>query len=99
MSGGNGAIFKAICNSGKVNGKIEYLGNQINMKGDANMGSSKIIECIYEDGVFKPLGRVDLKQGTRLLIKVGREDLSKYWGILGKASAERLAELEEEAQL
>lgn len=52
------------------------------------MGSSRVIECVYEDGVFKPLGKVDLKQGTRLLIRVGRADLTKYWGILGKASAE-----------
>ena len=63
------------------------------------MGSSKIIECVYEDGVFKPLEKVDLKQGTRLLIKMGRADRSKYWGILGKASAENLAEFEGEAQL
>lgn len=63
------------------------------------MDSSKIIECVYEDGVFKPLEKVELKQGTRLKIKVGRADLTKYWGILGKASAEKLAEFEEEAQL
>ncbi len=63
------------------------------------MGSSKIIECIYENGVFKPLEKVELKQGTRLKIKVGRADLTKYWGILGKASAEKLAEFEEEAQI
>jgi len=30
---------------------------------------------------------------------MSRCDLSKYYGILGKASAERLAELEDEAQL
>lgn len=63
------------------------------------MGSSKIIECVYEDGVFKPLEKVDLEQGTRLSIKMGRGDLSKYWGVLGKASAEKLAEIEGEAQL
>lgn len=63
------------------------------------MSSSRIIECVYEDGVFKPLEKVDLKQGTKLLIKVGRADLSKYWGILGKASAEKLAEFEGEASL
>jgi len=62
------------------------------------MGSSKVIECVYEDGVFKPLEKVDLLPGTRLSIKMGRADLSKYWGILGKASTERLAELEGEAQ-
>ncbi|MHB8120267.1 MAG: antitoxin family protein [Methanothrix sp.] len=61
------------------------------------MSASKTIECVYEGGVFKPLEKVDLKDGTRLRIKMGRCDLSKYYGILGKASAERLAELEEEA--
>ncbi len=30
----------------------------------------KIIEVIYEDGVFKPLGKVDLPEKTRLKIKV-----------------------------
>lgn len=63
------------------------------------MSASKTIECIYEGGVFKPLEKVDLEDGTRLRIKMGRCDLSKFYGILGKASAERLAELEEEAQL
>ncbi len=63
------------------------------------MSESKTIECIYEGGVFKPLEKVDLEDGTRLRIKMGRCDLSKFYGILGKASAERLAELEEEAQL
>ena len=63
------------------------------------MSASKTIECVYEGGVFKPLEKVDLKDGTKLKIKMVRCDLSKYYGILGKASAERLAELEEEAQL
>ncbi len=63
------------------------------------MSESKIIECIFEGGVFKPLEKVNLEDGTKLKIRVGRKDLSKYYGILGKASAERLAELEGEAQL
>jgi predicted DNA-binding antitoxin AbrB/MazE fold protein len=63
------------------------------------MSASKTIECVYEGGVFKPLEKVDLEDGTKLKIKMGRCDLSKYYGILGKASAERLAELEEEATL
>jgi predicted DNA-binding antitoxin AbrB/MazE fold protein len=63
------------------------------------MIASNTIECVYEGGVFRPLEKVDLKEGTRLKIKMDRCDLSKYYGILGKASAERLAELEEEAQL
>lgn len=63
------------------------------------MSASKTIECIYEGGVFKPLEKVDLEDGTILRIKMSRCDLSRFYGILGKASAERLAELEEEAQL
>ncbi|MCX6676545.1 MAG: antitoxin family protein [Methanothrix sp.] len=42
------------------------------------------IECVYERGVLRPLEEAQM----------GRCDLSKYYGILGKASAERLAELE-----
>lgn len=63
------------------------------------MNTSKTIECVYEGGVFRPLEKVELQEGTRLKIKMGRCDLSKFYGILGRASAERLAELEDEAQL
>ncbi|MEM4945848.1 MAG: antitoxin family protein [Archaeoglobaceae archaeon] len=30
----------------------------------------KIIEAIYENGVFKPLEKVDLKNGERVTIKI-----------------------------
>uniref|UniRef100_A0A7J3M3K7 Antitoxin n=1 Tax=Archaeoglobus fulgidus TaxID=2234 RepID=A0A7J3M3K7_ARCFL len=30
----------------------------------------KIIEAIYEDGVFKPLEKVELKDGERVTIKI-----------------------------
>lgn len=63
------------------------------------MSASKTIECVYEGGVFRPLEKVELQEGTRLKIKMGRCDLSKFYGILGRASAERLAEFEDEAQL
>ena len=63
------------------------------------MNSSRIIECIYEEGVFKPLQDVKIKEGTKLKIRLEREDLSKYRGIFGKASAERLQELEGDAYL
>jgi len=33
---------------------------------------SKVIEAIYENGVFKPLSKVDLKDGERVKIKVER---------------------------
>ncbi len=63
------------------------------------MGASKVIECVYEGGVFKPLEKVNMKEGTKLKIRVEKIDLSKYRGIFGKASPERLEELEGEAWL
>ncbi len=63
------------------------------------MSASKVIKCVYEDGVFKPLEKVELKEGIKLKIKVEKVDLSKYRGIFGKASPERLEELEGEALL
>ncbi len=63
------------------------------------MSASKVIECVYEGDVFKPLEKVELKEGTKLKIKVEKVDLSKYRGIFGKASAERLQELEGDAYL
>jgi predicted DNA-binding antitoxin AbrB/MazE fold protein len=63
------------------------------------MGTSKTIKCVYEGGVFKPLEKVELEEGSKLDIKVESSDLSKYYGVLGKASAKRLEEMEEEAQI
>ena len=33
---------------------------------------TKVIEVIYENGVFKPLEKVDLKDGERVRIKIER---------------------------
>ena len=40
----------------------------------------KIIEAIYENGVFKPLQKVDLKEGERVRVIAGNlvERLRKY---------------------
>ena len=63
------------------------------------MSASETIECVYEGGVFKPMQNVKLEEGTRLKIKIEKIDLSKYYGMFGKASAERLGELEGEVYL
>jgi predicted DNA-binding antitoxin AbrB/MazE fold protein len=68
-------------------------------EGDLSMGASETIEYVYEGGVFKPLERVKLEEGTKLKIKIEKVDLSKYYGMFGKASVERLEELEGEAYL
>jgi predicted DNA-binding antitoxin AbrB/MazE fold protein len=47
--------------------------------------STKIIECIYEGGVLKPLVKIDLEEGkeVRLFQKDKREDvLDRYAGIV-----------------
>lgn len=33
-----------------------------------------VIEAKYENGVFKPLGKIDLKEGTVVEIHVDREE-------------------------
>ncbi|KYK33074.1 MAG: antitoxin family protein [Theionarchaea archaeon] len=35
------------------------------------------IEVIYEKGVFKPLKKVDLKEGTRLTFIIGKDEVKK----------------------
>ncbi|MGV8089950.1 MAG: antitoxin family protein [Methanothrix sp.] len=63
------------------------------------MSASETIECVYEGGVFKSMEDVKPEEGTRLKIKIEKVDLSKYYGMFGKASAERLDELEGEIYL
>lgn len=61
----------------------------------------KIIEVVYENGVFKPLKKVDLKEKTKLEIRIHnkKDAVNFYRGIFGKADTENLRELEEEAQI
>lgn len=60
------------------------------------MKVTDIIEVIYEGGVFKPLKKVDFREGEKLKIRIERRNLSKYYGVFGKASADELKELEGE---
>ncbi len=59
----------------------------------------KIIEAIYEDGVFKPLEKVELKPGERVKIRLEDADsiIEDVFGILeGKDTNKALEELEDE---
>ncbi|MEM1670815.1 MAG: antitoxin family protein [Archaeoglobaceae archaeon] len=49
----------------------------------------KIIEAIYEDGVFKPLEKVDLKNGEKVRLKISKGVARKVAGIL-KATDEEV---------
>jgi len=60
----------------------------------------KIIEAVYENGVFKPLQKVELREGERVKLRVEKdkkEILEKYRGLLGKSSVKELQTLEWEA--
>jgi len=63
----------------------------------------KIIEVVYENGVFRPLEKVNLKEKTKLKITISeiekKEVVESYRGVLGKADTEELREFEEEAQI
>ncbi|MEM2243426.1 MAG: antitoxin family protein [Archaeoglobaceae archaeon] len=39
----------------------------------------KIIEAIYEDGVFKPLEKVDLKDGEKVRLEI-KKDIDRLRG-------------------
>jgi len=54
---------------------------------------ARIIEAIYENGVFKPLEKVDLKEGERVRLRVEKdrkEILKNYRGLFGKSTVEEL---------
>lgn len=58
--------------------------------------STKIIECIYEGGILRPLVKVDLEEGkkVRLLLRDEREEiLDKYAGIVKLGRSVKLEEI------
>ncbi len=56
---------------------------------------SKVIEVVYESGVFKPLEKVDLKEGTKVKIEIKR-DISHLRSKYGKREKVDLLELRDE---
>ncbi len=59
------------------------------------MAKSKTIEVVYEDGVFKPLGPVNVVEGTRVPLNLAKvEVLKTYRGRFGKVDETLLREFE-----
>lgn len=64
---------------------------------------TKIIDCIYENGVFKPLGKVELKDGERakVILKDDKDAiLDKFAGAIKLnrvVTTKEILELEDEA--
>lgn len=60
------------------------------------MSAFRTIECVYEDGVLKPLHEVDFKEGERLNIAAKKFDLSKFVGAFGEGPLEESEAFREE---
>ena len=59
---------------------------------------TKTIEVVYEKGMFKPLEKVEIPEGTKIHIKITERNLLKeYRGILGKGDEKLLRRFELEA--
>ena len=57
---------------------------------------AKIIEVVYEDGVFKPLEKVDLKEGERLKVEIKESLVDKLRKYRMKVDTDALKEFLEE---
>jgi predicted DNA-binding antitoxin AbrB/MazE fold protein len=58
--------------------------------------STKVIECVYEGGIFRPLVKVDLEEGKRVkvLLNDEREEiLDRYAGIVKLGRIVKLKEI------
>ena len=62
---------------------------------------AKVVRVRYENGVLKPLEKLDLVEGEELEIIIRRRIdivLDKYIGVFGKADVEELQRIEEKTQ-
>ena len=57
---------------------------------------AKIIEVVYEDGVFKPLENVDLKDGERVKVEIKESLVDKLRKYRIKVDTDALKEFIEE---
>ncbi|NOY11375.1 MAG: antitoxin family protein [Archaeoglobi archaeon] len=57
---------------------------------------AKVIEVVYENGVFKPLEKVDLKDGERLKVEIKESLVDKVRKYRTKSDTDILKEFLEE---
>ncbi|RLI89527.1 MAG: antitoxin [Archaeoglobales archaeon] len=56
----------------------------------------KVIEVIYEDGVFKPLEKVDLREGEKVKIRIEKKIDFEPIRLKKKVSIEKIKEIRSE---
>ncbi|HUV80161.1 MAG TPA: antitoxin family protein [Candidatus Bathyarchaeia archaeon] len=57
---------------------------------------TKTIEVVYEDGVFKPLEKVELKEGVRMRVEIKKLPETLFGIFRGKDLMKLLEETEDE---
>ena len=57
----------------------------------------KAIECIYEDNVLKPVGKVPLKEGERIRVTIEKKLTFEPIRLKKKPASERIRALRDEA--
>lgn len=58
---------------------------------------SRAIECIYEDNVLKPVGKIPLKEGERILVTIERRLPFEPIRLKKKPSREKIGALRDES--
>ena len=51
-----------------------------------------VIEAIYEKGILKPLGKLNLKEGEKVKIKIERSIVEQTRGVLKNKNMEKIIE-------
>jgi predicted DNA-binding antitoxin AbrB/MazE fold protein len=51
---------------------------------------AKAIECIYEDNVLKPVGKVPLREGERIRVVIGKKLTFEPIQLKNKPASERI---------
>lgn len=66
-------LFQAFLTKDYSYGKFQSYFNNLALKW-GNMKMSKVIDAIFENGVFKPLGKVEIKEHERLQIIIKEKE-------------------------
>jgi len=57
----------------------------------------KAIECIYEDNVLKPVGKIQLREGERIRVTIGKKLSFGPIRLKKKITLDRISDLRDES--
>jgi len=50
------------------------------------------VECVYENGVLRPLGKLDLKEGEKVRVEIKESIAERTKGIIKDSEIEKIIE-------